>query len=130
MKQIARSALILFCIGTFVSVQQASSEEIVDIGERELALTRWADAGAGYAAEAEGRFLSAGADTLETFDIELEEENGGNLYKEIAVVAIVTAMVGYMVLTLLDEGDEEEESTSGGKDVPGPFIGLSVPFSP
>ena len=86
-------------------------------------------AGTGFSLCAEAGFSSHGADTLETFDIEIGEEEGKNLYKEIAIFVIVAAMVGYMVIELIKPGDEEEESTSNGKDIPGPFIGISVPIT-
>lgn len=130
MKPAARSILILFIIGTFVSVQQVSSEEIIDCAGRELRLEHLAGVGTALSMDRAEQFFSYDADTLETFDVELEEEKEGNLYKEIAIAAIVVVMVGYMVITLFNPGEEEEESPSNGKDIPGPFVGISMPISP
>ena len=130
MAPMTKSIIVLLLIGTFVSAQQVSSEEIVDCGEHELHLERLVGADTGFSIDTAARFSADCTDTLETFDIELEEERGGNLYKEIAIFAIVAAMVGYMVITLLDPGDEEKDSAPDGKDIPGPFFGISVPLSP
>ncbi len=127
MKPVLKPILILFITGTLVSAQQASSGEIVDCGERELDLERLVNVGTGFALEAEARFSTLGVDTLETFDIELEKKKEKNLYKEIAVVVIVAAMVGYMVVKIIDPGDEEAEPEPNGKDIP---FGISVPLIP
>ncbi len=129
MKPIARSILILFLIGMFVSVQQVSSEEIVECGGREFSLEHLAGAGTALSIDRGECFFSYGVDTLETFDIELEEKEE-NLYKEIAIAAIVAVMVGYMVITLISPGEDEKEPSPNGKDIPGPFVGISVPISP
>jgi len=64
---------------------------------------------------------SFAADTVETFDVEIEEEKGPGIGKQLAVFAIITAIVGYAVITLLASDDEPAEpSKPPGKDPP-PF---------
>ncbi len=130
MRTAIRGILILFVMGTSVSAQQTSSEEIIDCGARELPLEHLAGAGTALSMDRGEHFFSFSDDTLETFDIELEEDKEGNLYKEIAIAVIVVAMVGYILITLISPGDEEEEPTSNGKDFPRSFVGISVPISP
>jgi hypothetical protein len=127
MKPVLKPILILFITGTLVSAQQVSSGEIVDCGGSELDLERLVNVGTGLTLDAGARFSTFGVDTLETFDIELEKKKEKNLYKEIAVVAIIAAMVGYMVIKIIDPGDEEAESEPNGKDIP---FGVSVPLTP
>jgi hypothetical protein len=177
MKKTHKSILIVFLIGSFISAQQASSEELplghrsrpqrqsaggarsvvagelrisggrqlhsqfsdaahgvrtreyIDCGEHELDLGSLARAGAGSALP-RGSLAPMRADTLETFDIELEKKEQRNIYKEIAAFVIIAAMVGYIVVTLIDPGDEEEVPDTGGKDVPTAFLGITVPVTP
>ena len=69
------------------------------------------------------------ADTLEMYDIELEEEEERNIYKEIAVYVIVAAAVGYMIFKLI-EPEEEEPVSDGGKEPPiAAPISVSIPFN-
>lgn len=127
MKPVLKPILILFIAGTLVSAQQVSSGEIVDCGKRELDLEKLVNVGTGFALDAGARFSTFGVDTLETFDIELEKKKERNLYKEIAIVVIVAAMVGYMVIRIIDPGGEEEESEPNGKDIP---FSISIPITP
>lgn len=68
------------------------------------------------------------ADTLETYDIELEDEGEDGInYKKIAGYVVAGAFVAYALYILLDPGDdEEEEDGGGGKDIP--FSTVSVPL--
>ena len=43
---------------------------------------------------------------------------------------IIAAMVGYIVVTLISPGDDEEVPDTGGKDVPTAFRGITVPVIP
>lgn len=145
MKQTIKPVLILFVIGTLVSAQQVSSRSLFmecdDLDLERLALTPpdFKYPGAGKVESSFGVFpisgnagpvlFSARADTVETFDIELEEEKGTGFYKELAAFIIVAAMVGYMLVTIIKPDEEEETDTGNGKDIPGPFAGFSVPIS-
>ncbi len=72
-------------------------------------------------------FSASGQDSVETFDVELEEEEGPGIYKEVVMVAIVAAAVGYLVYMMIDPGEEEEASTDSDSGKPIPFV--RVPFS-
>jgi hypothetical protein len=126
--------LILAVIGTLVSVQQASAESVFtvrDAGSVE-ALTARPVALMHLSAPAAGAgdlmYSSLHADTVETFDVEIDEEEGSSMIKELAVFAVITAVVGYAVYTLLDSGDTEEPTDSGGGGKEGPDPPVSVGF--
>lgn len=71
--------------------------------------------------------MPAGQDTVETFDVEIEEpEKGMNIYKEIALVAVVSAAVGFAVYQLIKADDEPVEDGDGGSGKPTPF---AAPFT-
>lgn len=62
-------------------------------------------------------------DTVETYDIIIEEEKKHNIYKEVAAFVVASAMVGYIVYLLINPGDNEQKSeTNTGKDTPKPFL--------
>jgi hypothetical protein len=132
-KLIVKGALkkifLIIIIGAFVSVQQTSAESIFQEEERfslhHLVLTTPVlHEGSNTA------FLSFGSDTIETYEIELEEEEGPGLYKEIAMFVIIAAVVGYMVVQLIQPDEEEETDTGkGGKDVASPPSGFSINVS-
>lgn len=65
---------------------------------------------------------AAGQDTVETFDVEIEEpEKGASIYKEIAIVAVVSAAVGFAVYQLIKTDDEPVADDGGGSGKPTPF---------
>ncbi len=135
---IARSVLVLLVIGTLVSAQQVSAESVftpkgID-AVRVIEADRTApplDPAFAPAAGAAG-FGAFAADTVETFDVEIEEEKGPGIGKQLAVFAIITAVVAYAVIVLLGSDDEpSDDSGTNGKEppdlpgaarVPAPFI--------
>ncbi len=59
------------------------------------------------------------ADTLETYEIELEDESGKGInYKAIIGVAIAAAFVGYALYVMLVPDEEEETEEPPHKDPP------------
>ncbi len=119
--------------GALVSAQQASAESVFTpkgFDSIEACATS-RSMPASFAAPSLGSGPSAlglrsfAADTVETFDVEIEEEKGPGIGRQLAVFAIITAIVGYAVIELMASDDEPAEpSKPGGKD-PNPFS--SVP---
>ena len=107
------NSAILFLIGMFVSVQQVSSESVFD-SARDLALRDPALDSPDLSAQ---DTVAVPADTMEVYDLMYDEEDDRNLYKEIAIFAIVVGVVAYMVVTLIMPDDEEVTDT-GGKEPP------------
>lgn len=119
---------ILFLIGMFVFAQQGASETIFhkegrfSLHDAKLPSPNFSDAVA-------HAYIPVYADTVETYDIELEEEKERSLYKEIAIFIIIAAMVGYMVIKLV-EPDDEGSVSDGGKEPPViPILSVSIPFN-
>jgi hypothetical protein len=74
-------------------------------------------------------YAVSGRDTVETFDVELEdEESGGRLYREIAVVAIVAAVAGYVVYLIVGAGADTAPADAGS-DKPTPFARTPLSLS-
>lgn len=120
--------------GALVSAQQASAESVFTpkgFDAIEACATGrslpadFAAPAPGSGPGALGSLRSFAADTVETFDVEIEEEKGPGIGRQLAVFAIITAIVGYAVIELMASDDEPAEPSSpGGKD-PNPFS--SVP---
>jgi hypothetical protein len=124
-KSIAKSVLILLVIGTLVSAQQASADSVFtpkgfdSIEARAAGPLVPAGAPAPLSAPGALSLRSFAADTVETFDVEIEEEKGSGIGKQLAVFAIITAIVGYAVIVLMQSDDEPvEPSKPGGKEIP------------
>lgn len=124
-KGTARSVLVLIVIGTLVSAQQVSAESVftpkgidaVKVIEADRVAPSLDPPGA-PAAGAVG-FRAFAADTVETFDVEVEEEKGPGVGKQLAVFAIITAVVAYAVIELLGSDDQPaEDSGTNGKEPP------------
>ncbi len=120
-----RSALVLFVIGTLVSAHQVSAESVftpkgfdaVKAGEVGRIASGESPAPAALAGPA--GFSAFAADTVETFDVEIEEEKGMGMGKQLAIFAVITAVVAYAVISLLGSDDEPvEDSTNTGKEPP------------
>lgn len=124
-----KKVLIIVAMGTLVSAQQVSSENVFE-EKGDLAFDRLLLPSPDFSDGGALHYSALPSDTVEAFDIEIEEEGPG-LYKEIAVFLIVAAVVGYMVVKIINPGDEEEKEENGGKEPP-PFnsvIGVSVPLN-
>jgi hypothetical protein len=65
-------------------------------------------------------FSSLKVDTVETFDVQVDEEKGAGIGTQLAVFAVITAIVGYAVIELMksDDGKSTDSNTSG-KPTPG-----------
>jgi hypothetical protein len=121
---------ILLITGMLVSAQQVSAENIfTSKGSVFLREVRLEPPDFSRMGEP-GNNIPLYADTLEMYDIELEEEDGGNIYKEIAAYIIVAGVVGYMIYTLIKPEEEEESVPTGGKEPPiYPALSVSIPFN-
>ena len=130
----AKGVLVMIVIGTLVSAQQASAESVftpkgLDSVEA-CAISRPMPADLPAPAPGSGALSlrSFAADTVETFNVEIEEEKGPGIGRQLAVFAIITAIVGYAVIELMQSDDEPAKtSTSSDKPIP-PFsrVGLSA----
>lgn len=118
-KDSVRTVLILFTIGTLVSAQQVSSESVFSRDDS-VELEQLVIKSPVFSSETgSAGSLAMRGDTLQTIEIEIEDQKETNIYKEIAMVAVVAAFVGYIVVTLFFSSDDEEDSTpGGGKDIP------------
>lgn len=115
---ILRPVLILVMIGTFVSAQQVSSETVFD-REDSVELEELVVKPPEFVPEESPAPSLMRGDTLQTIEIEIEEKKESNIYKEIAMVAIVAGFVGYLVVTLFFSGDDEGDGEDGGgKELP------------
>ena len=127
-----RKTLILLMIGTFVSASQAAfsrpaGEEAVPPAETCFDEPGMLDLSSMTGGAGSPSFAAAADDTLETYEIELEDEGGkGISVKAVVGLVIAAAFVGYFLYTVLVPEDEEEEEETGGKEPPVYLI--SVPF--
>ncbi len=116
---------VLLLIGMFVFAQQVSSESVFDARS---AMPRHDPVLDSPDLSAQDSVVTA-ADTMEVYDLMYDEDEGRNLYKEIAMFTIVAAVVVYMVVTFI-RPDEEEVQTDGGKEPPvTPAVSVTVPLS-
>ncbi|MDD4858288.1 MAG: hypothetical protein PHD74_09325 [Candidatus Krumholzibacteria bacterium] len=131
---IARSILILWVIGTLVSAQQAGAESVFarpcaeaveKLTLRPLDLTSAAPSAAGALSM---NYLSVGDDTTETFDVQVEEDKGPGMVKQLVVFGIITAVVAYSVIVLMSDDSESDETTKPGKEIP-TFARVGVQFT-
>jgi hypothetical protein len=125
MKCVIRKAAIMLLVGMFVFTQEAYSDKII-IVEEELEFEKLSVGSPDFSTSL--AHYSAG-DTLETFDIEVEEEGGLN-YKEIAAIVVLAAFITYMVIVLITPDEEEEVPDNGGKPTPGAAVHVPIPLSP
>lgn len=138
MKRFLRTALIMIMTGTFVSATQAAlampgKTEAEGSGETCFAETGMLDlsglAGHSSAILSSTASLSTAAarDTLETYEIELEDEGKkGVNYKAIAGFTIAAVLVGYMLYIMLVPEEEETKVEPPGKEPPITLI--TIPF--
>lgn len=142
MRRMLRSILILLLIGTFVSARQAASNP--DVGApaegardgavesvftaddsaldlRELASSIRMPSGAGMSA--------AHADTVETYDIQLEDEKGSAITaKTIAALVVIGLFVGIALYVLIGQDEEAPADDDNGKPLPDYSRGVIVPI--
>jgi hypothetical protein len=129
MRSACKVILVLLIIGTLVSSQQIAAESVF-AQKRHVEYERLVLTPPDFSLETNPHFTALAADTMETFDIEVEEEGDRSLYKEIAVFLIVGAAVGYIVYLLIKPDEEEGEDTNGGKEPPvTPAVGVSIPIT-
>jgi hypothetical protein len=126
-KAAAKNVLVLIVIGSLVSAQQASAESVfTPKGFDSIKVSpvgRSMPAGGPASAPVSGAMSlrSFAADTVETFDVEIEEEKGPGIGRQLAVFAIITAIVGYAVITLMASDDEPAEPSKPPGKEPPPF---------
>jgi hypothetical protein len=112
----------------FVSAQQVSSESIFD-SRSDLALHESKLKAPDFSHPSPAAHMSAFADTVEVYDIEIAEEEERNIYKEVAIWVLVVGAVGYFVYTLIAP-DDDETADDGNKEPPiTPSISFSVPIN-
>jgi len=120
------NASVLLLIGFFVFAQQVYAESVFDSGND---LSRRDPALDSPDLSARDSVYTA-ADTMEVYDLMYDGDEERNLYKEIAVFAIVAAVVGYMIVTLIQPDDEEEAPADDGKEPPiTPVLSIPVQLS-
>lgn len=119
------NAAVLFLIGTFVFAQQVSSESVFDDG-RTLQLRDPALDTPDLSAQDS---VSTPVDTMEVYDLMYDESEERNLYKEIAIFAIVAGVVAYMIVTLIQPDDEEVPTTEGKEPPITPALSVAIPLS-
>ncbi|MBN1885560.1 MAG: hypothetical protein JW876_08565 [Candidatus Krumholzibacteriota bacterium] len=131
-RPIGRTMFILLLIGAFVSAQQARANESVfsraPSRARNDLSSLVVDNGPDMQAVATATWRGMPPDTVETYDIELEEDEGPGLTKEIVMFAIIAAVVGYMIVTLIQPDDDETSVDDGGSGKPTPTATLAIPF--
>jgi hypothetical protein len=137
-RAVARSVLVMMVIGTLVSAQQASAESVFtpkgfDSMKARRAVPVMPGSGPAPASGARALgFRSFAADTVETFEVEIDEEKGPGIGKQLAVFAIITAIVGYSVIVLMQSDDEPAAPKKPpGKEIPtSSFVaGFSAAFT-
>lgn len=126
-----RTALILLMTGTFVSASQSALSRPVtagDDGSAENCFTETGMLDLSELAVGPSAFpAAAAADTLETYEIELEDEGKkGVNYKAIVGIAIAAAFIGYALYIMIVPDDEEEPDELPGKEPPAAII--TIPF--
>jgi len=138
MKRYFRTALILLITGTFVSATQTAlarpgSPAAGETRESCFTETDMLDLSgmtleSGAMMPAVGNYSSfAAADTLETYEIELEDEGKKGInYKVIIGYTIAAAFIGYALYILIVPDEAEEEPELPGKDPPVALI--TTPF--
>ncbi|HSG26852.1 MAG TPA: hypothetical protein VLA34_00130 [Candidatus Krumholzibacterium sp.] len=117
MTRAARSVFILLLIGAYSSVIQAETASVFD--EDTVELSGLVLTGPQLEQPFQpGTALASPSDSIEVMEIEIPEEKDGNIYKEVAMVAVIVAFVGYIIVTYFFSSDETEDTGGGGKDLP------------
>ena len=125
MKKVLKTALILLMTGTFISATQAALARSDEPAEESAGETCFSEPGM---LDLSGMTLPAcaSADTLETYEIELEDEDTGINWKAIIGFTIAAAIVGYALYVLLVPDEQEEAEEPPGKEPPVSLI--TIPF--
>ncbi len=130
-RRMARTIFILAIVGTLVSAQQVSSESVFTAKDpmnfEKLRVRPFTLAEApSPTAEVSRNFLTLPGDTVETFDVEVEEEKGPGTAKQLVIFAIITAAAAYAVIELMKPDDSERKPDSGGNGKEPPTISRSA----
>lgn len=131
MKCSLKQMLIMLTIGFFISAQQIHAEA-VQRNENPLDLNSLVITSPDLGEDSRPVFIPTFGDTIETYDIELEEKkDSATLYKEVAAFVIAAAMVTFIVVTLLEKDEEEDRTDRSGKDFPpvGQRVQFYIPFT-
>lgn len=142
MRKTSRTVLILLTIGTFVSARQIPSraagtdtanvagalnvESVFTAADGALDLQEMA---ASLQLVPDSGMRSAHADTLETYDIQLEDEQGSGINaKTIAALVVIGLFIGITIYVLIGDSDEDPvDDDGGGKPFPG-YRGFAIPI--
>ena len=124
---VLKSSAILFLIGAFVSAQQVRAGTVI-ISEEPIEFEKMLVEAPDFQGEEVPAFHTGGSDTLETIDIEVEEDKGTN-YKEIAAYVIIAAAATFVLYTLLKPEGDEAESEDEGKPTPKTRIAVQLPLN-
>ena len=131
MKRYLRTALILLVTGTFVSASQSALSRPGNTEDQGSEENCFAETGmldlSGMTVGPSAFPAFAAADTLETYEIELEDEGKKGInYKAIIGLTIAAAFIGYALYIMLVPEKEEEPVNIPGKDPPIALI--TIPF--
>lgn len=138
MKRYLRTAMILLMTGTLVSATQSALARPANTPEEDSSESCFSENGmldlssmgvdsGPTMPEASALSSFAAADTLETYEIELEDEGKKGInYKAIIGFTIAAVFVGYALYILLVPEEEEEEPEIPGKEPPVSLI--TIPF--
>jgi hypothetical protein len=123
---IARSLLVMAVIGTLSAAQQVSAQSVfgargAGTGSLSAAPSLAFGSSGFHAAGAPALgYASTPGDTVETLDIQVEEDKGPSLWKQLVVFGVITAVVAYSVIALMGSNDETPPEDTGGSGKPTP----------
>ncbi|MBN2072262.1 MAG: hypothetical protein JW814_12480 [Candidatus Krumholzibacteriota bacterium] len=122
---LCRTVVTILVVGAFISAQQVYAGSVFQekgmIDLKELTIPE-APSSSTYGLS----FSPSSGDSIEVMQIEIEEKNKSNIYRELAVAAVVTAFAAYIIVTVFFPEEEKAEEETGGKDLP--TAGLSIAF--
>ena|GEM_PF-4517911 len=123
-----RKIIAVVAVVAFVMSSGASADNQISDGS-ELSLGDLTISAPKLSLNSEATHVYFRSDTLETFDIEIEEKSGLSKYKEIAIAAVLVAIATYVIIELIEPDEEEEDSgTNSGKQGPDPIPCISIPI--
>jgi hypothetical protein len=129
MKRFLRVSLVILMAGSLVSYTQAVLAQSPVREEAGLEETCFADPGMVDLSEAalgSASAAMAAGDTLQTYEVELEDEGDKGInWKAVVGFTIAAAFVAYALYILLVPEDEEEEVEPPGKEPP---VLVRIPF--
>ncbi|MDD3642445.1 MAG: hypothetical protein PHQ19_03170 [Candidatus Krumholzibacteria bacterium] len=141
MRRAAKTVMVLLTIGTFVSARQTAAGTAGKERTREddppVIESVFTGGGAldlhGMVSSSllvpESGVSASLADTVETYDIQLEEEKGSALNaKTIAALVVVGIFIGVALYVLIGDEEEAPIEDDGGKPLPDYSRGVTIPI--